>query len=193
MVRVEMSTEIPDPKSDTSSGWQKHDYPNYPEVSGTTLPLLSTVLAGFAVTIIVQLVLLPDDTDTLPARVVIALITFLLALLSFLLATAFAVNAQANNYLPFIDLSEASKDFLNVDNPGEWLQRIERRWYVYQFAALYTFYGGVVLLLAGVNLILWQYIGATIAVIFLLAALASFGITLAVGRLAESREETESR
>lgn len=52
------NTEVPAMNdSDGSPGPRRHEYPNYPEVSGTALPLLATVLAGFAVTIIIQLTL----------------------------------------------------------------------------------------------------------------------------------------
>lgn len=163
---------------------QRHEYPNYPEVSGTTLPLLATVLAGFAVTIIVQLTLSPTGPGGLAMLAEVALIAFLLSLLAFLAATAFAVNAQANNYLPFIDLSDTTRQFMQIDDPDAWLQRIERRWQVFHRATLISFYAGVILLLGGVDLMLWEYAGTLVAVLFLATAAASLAINVVVSRSA---------
>jgi hypothetical protein len=102
---------------DRSRDPRRHEYPNYPEVSGTTLPLLATVLAGFAVTIIIQLTLSPGGTGGLAVLAEVSLVAFLLSLLAFLSATAFAVNAQANNYLPFVDLSDTTRQFMQIDDP----------------------------------------------------------------------------
>jgi amino acid transporter len=172
---------------------QKHEYPNFPEVSGTTLPLLATVLAGFAVTIIIQLVLSPEGADSLPVLTEVALAAFLLALLAFLSATAFAVNAQANNYLPFTDLSDTTRQFMQIDDPDTWLQRVERRWHVYHLATLIAFYSGVILLLGGVNLILWEYAGTLIAALFLWTALASLAVNMIVSRIAKRHESRPPR
>lgn len=163
---------------------QRHEYPNYPEVSGTTLPLLATVLAGFAVTIIVQLTLSPTGPGGLAMLAEVALIAFLLSLLAFLAATAFAVNAQANNYLPFIDLSDTTRQFMQIDDPDAWLQRIERRWQVFHRATLFSFYAGVILLLGGVDLMLWEYAGTLVAVLFLATTVASLAINVVVSRSA---------
>ena len=162
----------------------RHEYPNYPEVSGTTLPLLATVLAGFAVTIIIQLTLSPAGAGGLAVLAEVSLVAFLLSLLAFLSATAFAVNAQANNYLPFIDSSDTTRQFMQIDDPDAWLQRIERRWQVYHRATLFSFYGGVILLLGGVNLLLWEYAGTLVAVLFLVTAVASLAINVLVSRFA---------
>lgn len=167
---------------------QRHEYPNFPEVSGTTLPLLATVLAGFAVTIIAQLVLSPESGDSLSGIPLVALAAILLALLAFLSATAFAVNAQANNYLPFIDLSGEGKAFLDIDDPAAWLRRIEQRWRVYHLATLIAFYSGVILLLGGINLMLWEFTSGTVALLFLLAAVFSLTVNVIVSRIAAGQE-----
>ena len=171
-------------------GRQKNEYPNFPEVSGTTLPLLATVLAGFAVTIILQILLSPDASGDIPRITLVALIAFLLSLLAFLSSTAFAVNAQANNYLPFIDMTDTGKKFLGVDQTDTWLERIERRWHIYHMAGLIACYSGVVLLLAGVNLILWEYAGVVIASVFLVATLASLAVNLLLARLAADNPDS---
>jgi hypothetical protein len=157
------------------------EYPNFPEVSGTSFPLLSTVLAGFSVTIIVQLMVRPDPGEPLPAREVAALIAFLLAVLVLLASTTFSVNAQAHNYLPFLDLGDAAARRLRIDDLTDWLERLERRWYMFHVAALATFYAGVLLLLLGLNLVVWVYLGTGAAIIFLIAVVLDVGILHAVG------------
>ena len=81
---------------------------NVPKVSETSFPMRTTVLAGFAVTITAQLTLRPDGADDLPEQVVLALGAFLLSTLALVLATVFAINAQARNSLPFLDLDDVS-------------------------------------------------------------------------------------
>jgi hypothetical protein len=157
-----------------------NDVPNFPEVSGTSFPVLTTVLAGFAVTIIVQIILQPDGTDELPWRVTLGLAAFLLSTLALLLSTIFAINAQARNYLPFFDLNDVGARLLNVDDIPDWLQEIEQAWYVYHWAALIAFYSGVALLLGGINLIVWVYAGPGLAIMFLTTILLILGITIAI-------------
>ncbi|CAN5743244.1 hypothetical protein BH23CHL5_BH23CHL5_13220 [soil metagenome] len=48
-----MSTATAPQKTERSELSVCREYANFPEVSGATLPLLATVLAGFAVTIVV--------------------------------------------------------------------------------------------------------------------------------------------
>ncbi len=157
------------------------EYPNFPEVSGTPLPLLSTVLAGFAVTIIVQLMVRPDPGMPLPAREVAALLAFLLAVLVLLASTTFAINAQAHNYLPFLGLGEAASRRMRIGDLSDWIERLERRWYMFHVAALVTFYTGVLLFLSGINLVVWVYLGTGAAVIFLIAVVLDMSVVTAVG------------
>jgi hypothetical protein len=156
------------------------EHPNFPEVSGTSLPLLSTVLAGFAVTLTVQLMIRPDATDDLAGRSTVAIIVFLASTLLFLSSIVFAINAQAHNYLPFIDLSPDGRRLLGVEDASKWIQRLERRWAVFHFASIGTFYGGTVLLLAGVNLIVWIFVGAWVALVVLATILVNVALTMAV-------------
>ena len=166
-----------------------NEVPNFPEVSGTSFPVLTTVLAGFAVTITVQLLLSPDSTGDLAWQVNVGLVALLLSTLTLLLATIFAINAQARNYLPFLELGDAGRHLLNVDDVTAWIIRIERQWYIYHWAALCTFYSGVGLLLAGINLIIWEYAGAGMAIAFLIAILVSMSATLVVAAIAGAERE----
>jgi hypothetical protein len=169
-----------------------HDVPNFPEVSGTSFPVLATVLAGFAVTIAVQLILRPDPASDLPGRVLVALGALLLATLLLLLSTVFAINAQARNYLPFLDMSDTTARRLSVADTDVWLQHVERQWHVYHVETLSAFYGGVILLLASINLLVWIYVDSLLAVMFLMATLLSLGVTTGVARAAE-RASSASR
>jgi hypothetical protein len=162
-----------------------NDVPNFPEVSGTSFPVLATVLAGFAVTIAVQLILRPDGADALPGRIVLAIGAFLLSTLALLFSTVFAINAQARNYLPFLDLSDAGRNLMNVGDLTEWVIGIERQWYIYHWATLFAFYSGVALLLAGLNLIVWVFVGPLLAAIFLAAVVMSLCIAAAVALFVE--------
>lgn len=167
--------------------------PNFPEVSGTSLPLLATVLAGFAVTIIVQLLLQPEVLEGPLTGVTVALIGFLLATLCFLSSTVFAINAQASNYLGFLDIGQEGARLLAIEDRGDWIRRVERRWRVYHVAAIYSFYGGLLLLLVGINLVVWFFAGTGVALPFLLAAVFALAVNVGVGLLAERLSRPGSR
>jgi hypothetical protein len=160
---------------------QTPEQPNGPEVAGTSFPLLSTVLAGFAVTIAVQLILHPALQDP-TFRVLIALVAFLLGALMFISSIGFALNAQANNYLPFLDLGSAGIKLLNVKDRSSWIRRIVQRWAVYFAAALFTFYIGVALLLAGLNLMVWEFVGGWVALILFVAILLNLVVVIYLQR-----------
>lgn len=166
------------------------EYPNFPEVSGTTLPLLTTVLAGFAVTIIVQIMVRGDTDASLPTRVTIALLAFLVSTLLLLSSTTFAINAQAHNYLPFLQPRPETSTLLAIDDHDAWVRRLERRWHIYHVAALATFYSGVILLLAGLDIVVWVYVGRGIALVFLGAVILNLAIILAIGLWASRRADT---
>ncbi len=157
------------------------EQPNGPEVAGTSFPLLSTVLAGFAITIAVQLMLHPVFDDP-SFRILIAIVAFLLATLMFISSIGFALNAQANNYLPFIDLGASGARLLNVADRTSWIRRIVQRWAIYFAAALFTFYLGVFMLLAGLNLIVWEFVNGWIAMILLAAILINLIVVIYLQR-----------
>jgi hypothetical protein len=141
--------------------------PNIPEVSGTSFPLLTTVLAGFAVTIAVQLIIRPDTSEELPFRIVAAIAAFLASTLFFISSIIFAVNAQTQNYLPFLQLDESGRRLLGIQDYQHWLDSLVRRWELLHLLAIATFFGGIALLLTGVNLIVWVFVGNGMALLFL--------------------------
>ena len=160
---------------------QTPEQPNGPEVAGTSFPLLSTVLAGFAITIAVQLILDPASEDP-SIRIYVALVAFLLATLMFISAIGFALNAQANNYLPFLDMGDRGLRSMNVDDRTSWLRRIIQRWAVYFAAALFSFYVGIALLLLGLNIIVWEFISGLIALVLLIAILINLVVVVYLQR-----------
>jgi VIT1/CCC1 family predicted Fe2+/Mn2+ transporter len=166
------------------------DQPNLPEVSGTSFPLLTTVLAGFAVTIAVQLIIRPDAAADLPVRVTAAIIIFLASTLVFIASIAFAVNAQGHNYLPFIELERDSQRMLGVHEHNRWISWLQRGWESYHLAAILTFYGGIFLLLGGVNLIVWEFVGSGVAIAVFVLILANILLTVGVGLTIERRQRS---
>jgi hypothetical protein len=164
------------------------DSPNLPEVSGTSFPLLTTVLAGFAVTIAVQLIIRPDADAEISGRVITAIVIFLASTLAFISSIAFAVNAQAHNYLPFIQIDESTQRLIGVPDYARWLGWLQRGWDSFHLAAMITFYGGILLLLAGVNLIVWEFVGPGVAVIVLLLILSNIAANAGVSAFIERRK-----
>jgi hypothetical protein len=168
------------------------DLPNMPEVSGTSFPLLTTVLAGFAVTIAVQLIIRPEASADLSTRETAAIIIFLASTLVFISSIVFAVNAQAHNYLPFIELDPGSRQILGIDDHQRWITWLQRSWDSFHLAAILTFYGGILLLLGGVNLIVWEFIGSGVAIVFLALILANILLTVGIGVAIERRKRATS-
>jgi hypothetical protein len=164
------------------------DQPNLPEVSGTSFPLLTTVLAGFAVTIAVQLIIRPDPGTEISTRITAAIIIFLASTLVFISSIVFAVNAQAHNYLPFITDTQSFKNLLGFEDYESWIDWLHQGWDTFHLAAITTFYGGVFLLLAGVNLIVWEFVGNGAALIVLMLIVANVLLTLSVGIAIERRK-----
>jgi hypothetical protein len=164
------------------------DQPNLPEVSGTSFPLLTTVLAGFAVTIAVQMIIRPEGGAELSTRSIIAIVVFLASTLVFISSIVFAVNAQAHNYLPFLANTQDSNHLIGIDDHERWIDWLHRGWDTFHLAAITTFYGGILLLLGGVNLIVWEFVGSGVALIVLLLIIANVLLTLGVGMAIERRK-----
>lgn len=155
---------------------QDSDQPNLPEVAGTSFPQLTAILAGFAITIAVQLIIRPDGSSDVSRIIQIAIVVMLASTLLFISSVIFAVNAQAHNYLPFLELSPTGLKRLAVSDHEAWIERVKRRWKKFHFASITTFYSGIALLLGGVNLIVWEFIGVELALAF--ATLVAFSVIL---------------
>jgi hypothetical protein len=165
--------------------------PNLPEVSGTSFPLLTTVLAGFAVTIAVQLIIRPDATETLPILVTAAIVIFLTSTLTFISSIVFAVNAQSHNYLPFMTDDDRPSQMYGVEDHIQWIIWLHQGWDAFHRASIITFYSGIMLLLAGVNIIVWEFVGPGTALIVLALILFNILVNVTVGlRIHRTKERS---
>ena len=157
--------------------------PNLLEVTGTTIPLLSTVLAGFVVTIITQL-LTQSEASQAGTLLHIGLTLLAISFPFFLAATSFAVWAQSYNYLI---LTSDVKELMNFDISKQQSQRwkdyldashtIWQKWYG---SALIFYYIGLILFVVGVNFLFLRYIGkfAVISVYAVLSLVTICGFIL---------------
>ena len=62
------------------------------------------------------------------------------------------------------------------------MRQILQRWAVYFAAALFSFYLGVFLLLAGLNLMVWEFVSGMIAGILFIAILANVSVVFYLQR-----------
>jgi hypothetical protein len=165
--------------------------PNLWEVTGTTLPLMSTVLAGFCVTIIVQLLTQSEARQT--GDLLHVGLTFLaVSIPLFLASTAFAVWEQSYNYL---SLTSDVKELMNFDyasNQQEWKKYFDSShtiWQKWHTSTLILYYLGSITFATGVDLLLWKYIGQFSAISFITIIL----LTTIFGFILESRSKKVRR
>jgi hypothetical protein len=168
------------------------DQPNLPEVSGTSFPLLTTVLAGFAVTIAVQLIISPDVRDEASALVTTSILIFLASTLVFISSIVFAVNAQAHNYLPFVNSDDAITAEFGIADRSRWLAWLHQGWDMFHMASIVTFYGGILLLLGGVNVVVLEFMGIGPAVVVLLLILGNVALTVGMALRIDRRKRASS-
>jgi hypothetical protein len=175
-----MGTEILRSASPEKVLSQNSDQPNLPEVAGTSFPQLTAILAGFATTIAVQLIIRPEDSAAIPQITQFAILVMLGATLLFISSVIFAINAQAHNYLPFLELGTTGRELFGISDFDGWIERVVRRWKSFHRASIITFYGGIALLLGGVNLIVWEFIGLALALAFLILVTLSVVLTTVI-------------
>lgn len=137
--------------------------PNQPEVTGTNLPLLSTVLAGFSLTIIATLFTRPDAhlADKTANHPLINALTFLAVAIPFYVsATVFAMWGQAYKYL---DLTQDTRAAINIQEAADaYIFRVFRRWRMWHRAAISAFYLGTLCFLIGICILLKLFIGSPV-------------------------------
>ena len=151
--------------------------PNLPEITSTTLPLLATVLAGFAVTIIATLLTQPDVSKIWPLPNPFWGLVLLAISAPFLLTSAFfGVRAQAYSYL---NLTLDVQKFLKLDDPTfnfhDYLERIYKKWLLWYGAADFAFFLGLLTFVGGTGFLLWNYIGLVGVLIFLTIIILAIG------------------
>jgi hypothetical protein len=150
--------------------------PNETESTKTTLPLLATVLAGFSVTIIAQLLIQPHIEQVWPITnylLFLGLLLLAFAVLFLLASTVFAIFAQPHD---FTVLSE--KELKQGDRA--FLSRELALWKLYHRAAVNAFKLGVLAFAIGTVILYWNYLGNVFAGICFVMVIACFiwGFTL---------------
>jgi hypothetical protein len=144
-------------------------HPNLPEITSTTLPLLSTVLAGFAMTIIASLFLQTNVSNIWPLPNPFWGLVLLGVSTPFYLTSAiFGVQAQGFSYL---NLTLDVQKFLKLKDPkinmDDYISTIFKKWRLWYDAAKLAFYLGLFTFVVGAGFLIWNYIGLVGALIFL--------------------------
>jgi len=149
--------------------------PNLREVTKTTLPLLSTVLAGFALTLIFQNV--ADFSNILK---LLGLILITCSFGMFVVATIYALWGQSYDYQDM--LNEDVKNFFKLNDPqvdfNRYIDHVNRRWQLWHTASIVTFSLGLLLFAIGAVLIIWEAVGYIVAVILVVIILLFSMLTL---------------
>jgi hypothetical protein len=154
--------------------------PLVPAVTTDSLPLLTTLLAGFSASTVVALLLSTSvdvrGADADPA-IQISLALLSASVLVFLAATSFAVWGRAYDYRP---LTKEARELLRITAHGDELERyflaLHREWAFWHRAAAVASGLGVALFLAGKGALLYALArpevslasGATLAAIVVL-------------------------
>ena len=147
--------------------------PNMPEITKTTLPLLTTVLAGFAVLIITSLFVESKSNPSSPwpppnQGLFWGLTILAVSVPLFLTSTIFAIWGQAYNYQY---LTEDVRKVLRIELAdcalNNYLQTLEDKWQIWHISAVLTFTLGTVAFVLGTAILLSTYIGQLALYIFL--------------------------
>jgi hypothetical protein len=158
------------------------EQPNLPEITKTTLPLLSTVLAGFAVTILVSLFSLfmqSKDNHSWPPSpnqaLFWGLIILTISIPMFLSSAIFAVWGQAYNYQSVTE--KEVRDFLNIQDSDKdkYMKDLYDKWFGWHQASNLTFFIGVFAFFIGTGILLWILIEWPMGLIFFIIGMIPLG------------------
>ena len=159
--------------------------PNLLEVTGTTMPLLSTVLAGFSVTIIVEL-LTQTEAGQCGTPLNIGLTLLAISVPFFLSSTIFSVWGQSYNYLI---LTKDVKEIMNFTHSAqEWKNYLDAShtiWQKWHTSTILFYYIGLIIFISGIDLLIYKYVGNIPAILIPVILL----ITTVIGFILESRSK----
>lgn len=171
----------------------KPDHPTMPEAVGTTMPLLATVLAGFALTVVLQLADGREaDASKFEAGSVdwFMTLSFALSVPVLLLSAVFALWAQTYNYLSILSLDDTSRNVMDIPKPVqeasksnvEYYKTVQRRFDFWRKAATVAYYAGILLFLGGMLVFISKHfdyatlIGIGVFIFLLLAVMVALQI-----------------
>jgi hypothetical protein len=155
--------------------------PNMLDLSGTTLPLISTVLAGFSLTIIVTAASVLSSLSYKNA-VTSGLVVLTVNVPILLFSTTAAIRSQAFSYRylmsqDVLDVIGITKADLRARIPG-W----HTRWYRWYLAGVLSYYLGLVLFALGMDIIVWAIINRWAGILFIAAFAAGAVVTVLLVR-----------
>jgi hypothetical protein len=160
--------------------------PNLPAVTTTFVPLLATVVAGFAATAVVGLSTLSNLQSQFSEQawwtssdVVIG--SFALCIPVMLTAAALAAWGSAFDCR---DLGADARQALNITKAGSelkaYLEKMHSNWEAWHKASLVAYLIGLFLLLHGNFLLLWNLASSTIAWLFVIVVILGIATVLRV-------------
>jgi hypothetical protein len=144
------------------------------EITGTNIPLLSTVLAGFAVTIIIELIndnKYYRDISFLCTKNGLSLIAISIPL--FLSSAVYATYGQSYNFLILTkDVKELMRftDDLLCTSSEKWQEYLNTLYTIWQYwhrTSIAIYYAGMIFFIVGINIIFLIYIGLVVAVLII--------------------------
>jgi hypothetical protein len=168
-------------------------FPNRQQITKTALPLLATVLAGFAVTVSAQVLYLtgvnaiqsPTHRATLIGLILITTsIPFLLA------STIYSIWADASSYQ---HLNPDTLKVLGIKYTMEELEvkgyftEQEHRWHRWYQSAVWSYYVGTALFVVGVCIDLANLLGPWALMLFIFATVISLGWLFVMGTILRNR------
>lgn len=145
--------EIPPSKSWKSITLGRPDEPNLPNVPGTTLPLVSTVLAVFAFTVVTEF--LVSWSYHFPLPLLIGLASLFIASFLLIASTVSSIWAQSYNYFPLLPLDDDRLMLfkLDVNDDDQTLADYHDKLMFYYRIASLLFIMGTVAFLSGIGFV----------------------------------------
>ena len=158
------------------------ELPNVGQLTGTTVPLVATVLAGFSVGMLAQVAMLQKNawTEGLYALLVweIGLVIFVPFLIASALMGAWGQSYDTTSILALPDTLRAHLYEGLRGDVKEYVEVMHDRWAFWHDRAIYMFYIGQAAFVVGTFGIVLSLIGVQVAVVYGLAVVVCCGIWL---------------